>query len=445
MTLSNTRAHASALLAQFSVRNKGASRIVKQAQLDRFNQDVEQFSPRNMTPGQLDLLAEDIFELPNISTGASSLTGILNQVKRLEPEPSMRALDRLSKNIESAIQETESPYLASQLMDLRRAIDQDIHRQLSDANPAALEAYETARGFSEEWLTLLSGSGAKRFKAITKDFGKQTPQMVMTPGGRMAKNPGARPLSEFLTTLAEAPNQGTVHQLYGILSSIGPDGKRVFNQATAMRLDKAFTPASYTEAIDFSKALKNLGLLGTKSPTAQATMEAIRLSGGSVNSVRRLARVADQVLPKNLNLNTANMVVRRAVLGGLAMGIAGMGGLAGMSSGYQSGGTLGAIATSAAALVLGRYAGRILTDPALTRATLDLLDREATGAAQRRALQLLGGAGLLSLGAAAEEGTRTVVGGVNDIREGLSGVLSSGSRAVAPGQSIETPLPPIPR
>lgn len=441
----NTRAHAAGLLAQFSVRNKGAARIIQQSQLDRFNGDIEQFSPRNMTPGQLDLLAEDIYALPNISTGLGSLRGILDQIRRLEPEPTVKALDRLSKNINVAIEEAESKYVASQLMDLRRSIDSDIRRQLSDGHPELLDAFEAARGFSEEWLTLLNGSGARRLKSVAKDFGSQTPQMVSTPGGRMVKNPGNRALTEFLTTLADSPDQSSIRQLYGMLSSIGGDGKRVFDQATALRLDKAFTPTSYTAPIDFSKALRQLGLLNTKDARAQATMEAIRLSGGDVNRVRRLARVADQVLPKNLNLNAATLVVRRAVLGGLATGIASVGGFAGASTGYEKGGTLGAIATATAALVLGRYAGRVLTDPALTKATLDLLDREATGAAQRRAMQLLGGAGLLSVGAAVEEGTSNVVSGMNDIQNGLSDVLSSGSRAVAPQQSIETPLPPIPR
>lgn len=441
----NTRAHAAGLLAQFSVRNKGAARIVKQSQLDRFNGDIEQFSSRNMTPGQLDLLAEDIFSLPDISVGLGSLKGILDQVRRLEPEPTIKALDRLSKNINVAIEEAESKYVADQLMDLRRSIDSDIRRQLSDGHPELLDAFEAARGFSEEWLTLLGGSGARRIRSVAKDFGEQTPQMISTPGGRMVKNPGSRALTEFLSTLADSPDQSTVRQLYGMLSSIGSDGKRVFNQATATRLDRAFTPTSFTEPIDFSKALKQLGLLSTKDAKAQATMEAIRLSGGDVERVRRLARVADQVLPKNLNLNAATLVVRRAVLGGLATGIASVGGFAGASTGYEKGGTLGAIATATAALVLGRYAGRVLTDPALTRATLDLLDREATGAAQRRAMQLLSGAGLLSVGAAVEEGSTNAVSGINDIRNGLSGALSSGSRAMAPQQAIETPLPPIPR
>lgn len=365
------RSQAAQLSARFNVASGQVVRFIKKEALE----DVE-----GLTKEELDLLAKDAYESVDVDTALTGLKELARDIGRMESEPSVAALLNFSKEIESALTSTDSRFAAAQYMQLRRAIDEDIMRTLEVESPELAAKLEAANAYVEGWINLVGGAAGRRVRGVAKDFGSQTVQRLPIEGGRIVKNPGTRDLSVLLEHLSEANSPGEVSQLYKMLSEGGPDGLNLFRQVAATRLQRSVTTAIAGGRFSVRRAFEAIGLFDSASTRGKVTSEFIRRAGGDIKSIRTLADVARKALPDNLNLNSVATATRRAVLGGLASGVSGVLGVAGLTrfAGAGSGTSVAAGAASAITIfVLARYMGEVLTNPQLTRQLIELASTDS--------------------------------------------------------------------
>lgn len=416
----NLLAEASQLSARFNVSSGKAARLVKEEALDQIE---------GLSPEDLELLAKDVFENLDVDAEVTGMAEFAKRLGRLEPNPTIQALDELSKEINSKLMNTNSKFVAAQLMQFRRAIDTDIRLALSD-KPQLLKQLDDANALTEQWMTLLGGAAGKRTRTVLKDFGSQRIQQIQTPGGRVTKNPGANDPTQLIDVLSGAKSPGEVAQLRGLLGTIGDDGARVFRQVAATRIQRAMASSLRENRFNVKRAFKAIGLLDSSSTTGRVTTEFITQAGGNVDDLKMLARVAERAIPDNLSLDAAATAMRRATLGTTAGALAGSFGLSGFTTGAAVGGVSVALATAAFAFALGRGSGYLLSNPTMVRAMIDLGSPSTSPLRRTKAFNVLAGAGFLTV-------EQAVQGAVTD-----QGALLDRAQSILPGTAVQTPLPP---
>lgn len=412
-TPATTMAEAAQLSSRFHLMNGSTARFMKK--------DAGEKLAKAAADPEMELLAQDLYEKVDVDSALPTLKRISDLASRIEPNPSIAALMDFSKQVESELAATDSKYVAAQLMQMRRAVDADVKLALKD-NPELLAQLEEGNKLVESYLTLAGGAAGRRVRSMAKDFGSQKIQMVTTEGGRVVKNAGARDHTQVLSVLSGADSVGEVSQLYGLLAQAGEDGKRTFRRVAATRIQRAVSEALAQTRFSVKKAFGTLGLFDPASSRGMVTREFLRRSGVDVDQISTLAKVAQRSIPEGLNLDTSAMVARRAVLGGVASGVAGSLGYAGArSSGNDQGASITAgVATAVASLLLARRVGEVLTNPNYTRWLIQLADKESSPILRTAAYQNLSAAGLLSFLQ-------------NDYAESVTGQNG--------GLSVATPLP----